>query len=404
MEKRLKVALIGNMNNVFFTLMRYLRDLGLDAHLLMYKNEYPHFLPENDTYHLEKYEPYIHTLPLTNDGKGLILSDKSEIKNILKEYDIYIGCGIAPALFESIGYVLDIFVPYADEIELTTYDKLSDVGLLRYFVRRYTVSQQLKGIKKIKKIVASDIQEKTKKTIKRLNLESQLSRLYIPTVYTGDVGVKDELNSEYVEAMRDKDLVVFSHSRHQWKDIDEEESRKNGDKGLDKLIIGFANFIKENPNSNSLLVLFEYGKDIDASKELIANLGIEDFVMWLPLMPRKRIMNLIEYAHIVVDSLTDDMWSGVGFEGLSAGKILMQNILQTDEEYYQEAGHEIPFILRANTPDDVTKHLNDFMQNRDRYIKEGEKNRDWFNRYAGIGLAKEYKKIIDEIAVEELKV
>ncbi len=400
----MKVALIGNMNNVFFTLMRYLRDLGLDAHLFMYKNEYSHFLPENDTYNLEKYEKYIHTLPLTNDGKGLLLSNKSEIKKKLQEYDLYIGCGIAPALFESLDYTLDIFVPYADEIELTTYDKLGDVDILRYFVRRYTVKEQIKGIKKTKKIVASDIQAKTKLTIQRLNLEEQLSRIYIPTVYKESVKVEDSLNKKYIEAMRDKDLVVFSHSRHQWKDISEEESRKNGDKGLDKLIKGFATFIKNNPSSNSLLVLFEYGKDIDASKELISNLGIKDFVMWLPLMPRKRIMNLIEYSHIVVDSLTDDMWSGVGFEGLSAGKILMQNIIQTDQEYYQEAGHEIPFIMRANRAEDVTKHLNNFIENRDFYIQEGLKNRDWFDKYAGIGLAKEYKNIIDDIVYEKFSV
>lgn len=35
----MKIGLIGNMNNNNFALMRYFRDLGADAHLLLYAND-----------------------------------------------------------------------------------------------------------------------------------------------------------------------------------------------------------------------------------------------------------------------------------------------------------------------------------------------------------------------------
>ena len=36
----MKVALIGNMNNNNFSIMRYFRDLGIDAHLILFKKVY----------------------------------------------------------------------------------------------------------------------------------------------------------------------------------------------------------------------------------------------------------------------------------------------------------------------------------------------------------------------------
>ena len=35
----MKIALLGNMNNNNFALLRYFRDLGFDAHLLLFKND-----------------------------------------------------------------------------------------------------------------------------------------------------------------------------------------------------------------------------------------------------------------------------------------------------------------------------------------------------------------------------
>ncbi len=398
MNKKIKVALIGNMNNVFFTGMRYLRDLDIDAHLFMYKNEYDHFKPENDTYKIDKYKEFIHTLSVASSGKGLILSNTNTIKEELKGYDIFIGCGIAPALFEKIGYSLDIFVPYADEVELTSYDNFQIKDIFRYFVRRYTVDKQIKGIKNTKKIIASAILQKTKNSIKRLNVEDKLVKTYILSVYREATNI----DTKHKELKEDRDLVLFSNIRHHWKDRGEEDKRKNGDKGVNKLIIGYSQFVKNNPNTTSILILFEYGVDVDASKELIKQLEIEEYVKWFPLMPRKEILLLMKEADIVIGSLSDASIGGVGFEALSCGKILMHNLLQTDEEYYNEIGHELPFIMRANSPKDVEHHLKEFIQNREFFAQKSKENQVWFDKYAGIGLAKEYKKVIEDLYREKV--
>ena len=54
----MKIALIGNLNNNHFSLMRYLRDLGFDTYLLLYmedgKGTNAHFIPENDSWNIDK--------------------------------------------------------------------------------------------------------------------------------------------------------------------------------------------------------------------------------------------------------------------------------------------------------------------------------------------------------------
>jgi len=64
----MKIALIGNMNNNNFSIMRYFRDLGTDAHLLRWRDDEigpnNHFIPENDTRNMDKWKPYIHKLPI----------------------------------------------------------------------------------------------------------------------------------------------------------------------------------------------------------------------------------------------------------------------------------------------------------------------------------------------------
>ena len=66
----MEIALIGNMNNNNFAMMRYFRDLGADAHLLLYKNDgqehLSHFKPECDTWNIEWWRPFIRQTEMSN--------------------------------------------------------------------------------------------------------------------------------------------------------------------------------------------------------------------------------------------------------------------------------------------------------------------------------------------------
>ena len=52
----MRIACIGNMNNMMFTLCRYLRDNGYDANLFCFKDEAVNFLPGTDSFDADKAE------------------------------------------------------------------------------------------------------------------------------------------------------------------------------------------------------------------------------------------------------------------------------------------------------------------------------------------------------------
>lgn len=108
----MKIACVGNMNNMLFSLCQYLRELKLDCHLLLFEDE--PFLPEHDSY-TQAYKEYTHVLPI---GKSSLLDRKKrkEVAAVLKNYDYFIGTDIAPALFYSLGLPMSIFVPHGSDI------------------------------------------------------------------------------------------------------------------------------------------------------------------------------------------------------------------------------------------------------------------------------------------------
>jgi hypothetical protein len=143
----MKIALIGNMNNANFALMRYFRDLGCDAHLLLYSNDgqgaLGHFRPESDTWQIERWQPYIHQTDIPNApvaaldfpyssliGIGAMIRSwlgfqegwvppvsRKQIRSAYAGYDRLVASGISPATLSRAGIALDIFFPYSTGVE-----------------------------------------------------------------------------------------------------------------------------------------------------------------------------------------------------------------------------------------------------------------------------------------------
>jgi hypothetical protein len=70
----MKIALIGNMNNNGFSLLRYFLDLGVEAALFPYSDDgvgnLTHFCPEADTWQFEKWRNHVSVLPFANNIKS----------------------------------------------------------------------------------------------------------------------------------------------------------------------------------------------------------------------------------------------------------------------------------------------------------------------------------------------
>jgi glycosyltransferase involved in cell wall biosynthesis len=193
------------------------------------------------------------------------------------------------------------------------------------------------------------------------------------------------------------DFVIFNHSRQIWKsnpdrlaDFDE----NLGNKRNDKTIRAFARFIRKTEFKNPILVLFEYGPDVDAAKSLIGELGIDKYVYWKGLSPRKDIMDGLKRANLAVDKVRKGLsgLGGTGFEAMASGVPLM-TFSDGATSNPTHPFFKAPIIEVCNEEEILSKFI-EYEDNRSRIQEIGKLAEDWFDRKLGIGLAKEYCSLL----------
>ena len=432
-----KIAILGNMNNAGFVLMRHLRDLGEDAHLLLYKNDgeghSSHFNLKSDSWDVDKWEKFVHSLPVSN-GYGTALSsnfflktilwiaylfrrvigstnailtrpasnsDLKDFKDILSYYDSYIGSGNTPAIFESLGLSLDIFYPYSDGIE-----NFNELAYLHYLkssnpMIRLVASRnrdlQKRGISSAKACLNTEI-TRTKEAFDQINVQTHY--FYPPHLYDN----YEPKNSDYSETLnnalsllRTKNFKIISHARHYWiKDLTD-DAFHNRTKNNDWLIKAFSNFLSEYPDSKSLLVLVEYGKDFLESKILCDELNISDNVLWLPTMQRKEILRLISECDIGAGEFQNGgiMIGSCGYEIISKKKPLLQGPLE-EEKFYQITGIPRAPGFYLDNSKKIEETIITLYEDRELRESIGNKAYDWYEDYSGSENARRIVKLISD--------
>ena len=387
--------------------MRYFRNLGVDAHLLLYSNEgfndsNPIHSPEWDTWEYEKWKPYIHRLPITHGIQSIVgrpdlfisRPSKIELFEIFDKFDKYIGSGITPAIFARINKKLDIFYPHSlgvewvgDEGTIKFLNKYNFQWPFRWYVRR----MQVLGIRSAKNTINASM-DHTKVVLDSYSVKFKI--MYIPQVYNLEsipFIIDDNLINLLSKRLSKSKLNVFSQMRHFW-------GNKGDTKNTDWLIIGFSKFLKLIPSSNARLILVEWGDDVTKSKELCEQLGINSNVIWLPLLKRRQVLWILNYITDVsagqFNTTSGQIWASTGWEALAMGVPLMQSVNFSKEEYEIIFKHKLPYILDVKSPKDIFYNLLNVYNNKF-LIKELSKvNREWFNKYNGIGLANNWLSLL----------
>ena len=374
--------------------MRYLVDLGIDAHLLLYNNEQKHFLPENDTWEIEKWKDRIHALRLDSYGKASLYLTKNQIRNDLRGYDIYIGNGFAPGYFFKIKKHLDLFLPYGNYVEGLSKGKSKNPikSLMKSYLRR----QQIKGLDFFTSF-ASSIGNTTRKVLNQFNCK--VLSLGIPMVYNKETdGYTQTETTEIIDLLRESDITIFSHVSHIWKNIPNWWDK--GIKSNNILIEGFAKY-KQLTEKDAKLVLLEYGSDVKHSKNLIESLGIKDSVIWLKKMSRKEIMLLMDHVDIGGGELGGEIWGGTGWEFMAKGIPFFQSVDIPPENFEKDAKIPFPSFVNVNTPEAICEHLFKYEKNPNVYKDIGKKLKAWFDEFSGVGLALKYRDLIFQLYKEK---
>ncbi len=392
-----KILLMCNQGNNFFSLVRYLRDKGYDAHLMLMKEEFDHFNPRADSYN-ENYKKYVRKSFFSMLPTGFYLIPKDQIKNAVQDFEFIIGCGLAPAYLNKVGLKLDIFIPYGSDLDYQPYFRRKNYFNKKILKIIYVTYHQKMGIKKSRFVMKTNANSTLHWQYKNLNHHGDLIIGTVPLIYDRQYKHSilkkylDSSSNDFIESMKkireSTDFIVFHHCRHLW------SNRSPIDyKGNEKLLKGFKKFTQNKKEIKSCLILFEYGEDVDKSKKLIKDLDIESNVKWFQITYRKDIMIGINLCDVGVAALADLSWItySVVCEFMCMSKPI---IMYREDELYKKNYEYLYPIINASDDDSVASALMKICQDKELSLEMGKESKKWFSKYvAGDGL----RKIINAI-------
>lgn len=407
------IAILGNMNNVGFSLLRYFHDLGASAHLLPYSTDgnggLAHFTPAADTWCLDRWKPWVHSWDVPNTAHAIIgrrgvLTNpwqRHRVRKRLGEFRYLIGSGIAPALTHGTNRRLDVFFPYATGVEF-----LGEVEFRRRVrstpVRRALLgavrSRQVAGILAANECCNSEMSI-TKQALD--NIGRSFTTLALPALYNRDpipATIPWALRAQMTR-MRNSDLAILCSSRQSWVRTEgfSESDWRSFTKNSDWLFRGIAELVRDSPSLRPLLTVVQYGPDWLESRRLAGELGISEYVQWLPVMPRRELLLLLQACDVAVGEFKLDpgiIWGSTGWEALAIGKPILQSLNFSFAEFTCVFNHPPPPICHVTQPSDVAQHLSALYRDSSRRSLLGNEGLRWFNTHNGIGLANRWLELL----------
>lgn len=385
-----KVAIVGNMNNFMFPLMRWLRDEDYDAHLFYHPYE-EHFKPTADTFSLDPLK-YCHEVDWLIQGLNPYNFDVLKIQKEIAGFDYIIGEGLEAAALFYCGIQLDIYFPFGIDVyqwagmpHEHSFTKKIIYSLMptrnSKTLKKGTIHKYVYGAIKNARYVFMDLTNNDfKDKLDSIEINGIYKPYPVPFLYLKEYENYFSLNihasvhwRDIIDKLRDEnDLLILYHGRQEWKTYVNEFTGKN----TNYLIEGFASFIQEKQLAyNAKLIMIEYGTDVNASKELIKKLNIDDYVIWFPKMLRKDILYLITKI---------DIGSGeFGRSYISFGTI-MENMLMgkpvihfREDNLYLNKYRSLYPLLNAKFPNEIKDQLLKYYLNKNELIRIGSEARDW---------------------------
>jgi len=350
----MKILHAGNMMNLGYVNAKYLRQKAIDSELLMETNP-----------------------PMGSDPLKFDSSLNNQLPSWIYFYDkkksswkFHIVKKMREKQYDLIhAYVeLPIF-SYVSRKPFIVQTQGSDF-------RELALSNSIRGIllrrayKKAKLIILS--QADHVKLVSKFKINNSI---FMPIMWNTDFFSPKHFDKKLV----DDKFVIFHPTRQNW------QGKKNH-----ILVQGFAEFVKNNPNS--ILVILNFGPDKDKARNLVSKLGIEKNVNLI----EKRLdsTTLLEYYNrcdVVADQF--GITGSIGATTLEAMSCQKPMLISVDDELHNRLyGDEIPAI-RAIDPKSVSQKL-DMLKDKQTRNEIGKKSREWVLKHHSPEIVTKKLKIV----------
>jgi glycosyltransferase involved in cell wall biosynthesis len=352
-----------------YNVTKAMRKRGIKADLLLPASDFVFSNPAWEDYELEvsdtdrcekiefKAPEWIKILKQKLPGKTVHIEYLIRVRSIVKNYDVVFAH--APSSMYCQFYHTP-WIPY-------------DAGLIRYlplsrkpltphgqsFFTRYSFKLLKRSYEKAKKIIYTN--PDTYSIFEEAGLSNKLT--FIPFAI-----LTDKYKPMSKKGMfKGYDVVFFMPSRHHWVE-----------KGTDKVIRAFSRFISR--NEKSLLIMVDWGKDIEASKQLIVDLNIpsSSYKLIKPVQ-KNQLIKLYNEVDVILDQFTLGSWGTTTPEAMACQKPVIMYYNKRD--ILRCFGSEPP-IFNSHAIDEIAASMESCL---DYSLREemGRKARKWIEETHG---------------------
>jgi hypothetical protein len=361
----MNIALVNNMNNMFFVFARLLRDAGHDVDLyLLPASEWD---PIQDAASADDFNRIgIKTFPFC-PFPGNQPSTYYEELIKFRRYDLIIGTGYVISFFRKVGINVDLYVPYGADVD----EAYANPGYLTRFFPRHEIEQFM--IEHYDTAFSARfVWNNWNRSLTNLGIpyfKGELPNLYLPTLTRLD------------PAARLADFVVCNPSRQMWatgRDCSPADFELYGGyKRNDIFISGYLTFRKKNPKINAKFVIFNRGDDIGQTIQMFREAGRSDDLIVYEKTSRVKLFSLLKSCDVIGDTFNDGI-PNLGFQETSmlasaASRVL---ITKTSNPDFSSCSH-----FNTNDPMSIANILNYLYLNRECLNALGELNGNWYRQY-----------------------
>jgi glycosyltransferase involved in cell wall biosynthesis len=166
-------------------------------------------------------------------------------------------------------------------------------------------------------------------------------------------------------------LSLFMPARQDWRDAD-----PNLAKGNDMFFHAAARLVQE--GTDIAITAVNWGRDLEASKALIAELGLAPHITWVEPMQKADLWRAYLAHNAVMDQFRLQAFGGVTFEALALGRRVITALdLATAHRFFGEA----PPLLAANNMESIAAALRHVASDPDDAAMMGDNAATWIARY-----------------------
>jgi glycosyltransferase involved in cell wall biosynthesis len=147
-------------------------------------------------------------------------------------------------------------------------------------------------------------------------------------------------------------------------------------KGNDSLLQGFAELLRG--GTSAVLVLTEWGPDVERSRALARDLGIEDRLRWLAPLPKLRLIEAYRAADVVLDQFLIGTFGAIAPEAMACGRPV---VMAFDRKVHEWCFPKPPPVVPAREPAEIGQALGRLLADTEERERIGAAGRRWIERH-----------------------